>query len=50
LHLAVAYPAFAGASIALIVLVSAVLFHEQIAAVQGLGAAVVVLGIFILTR
>jgi len=50
LRLAVAYPAFAGASIALIVLASAVLFQERISAAQGWGAAVVVLGIVLLTR
>lgn len=50
LQLAVAYPAFAGASIAIIVCLSAVLFQERISAVQGLGAAVVVIGIVFLTR
>jgi Membrane transporters of cations and cationic drugs len=50
LQLAVAYPAFAGAGIALVVLASALLFQERISAGQGLGAAVVVLGIVLLTR
>lgn len=50
LQLAVAYPAFAGASIALVVLVSAILFQERIAVVNVIGAAVVVLGILFLTR
>jgi multidrug transporter EmrE-like cation transporter len=50
LRLAAAYPAFAGASIALIVLASAVLFREHVSAAQGLGAAVVVLGIVLLVR
>jgi multidrug transporter EmrE-like cation transporter len=50
LRLAVAYPAFAGTSIALVVVVSAAFFKEPIAVSDVLGAAAIVLGIFLLTR
>lgn len=50
LKLAVAYPAFAGASITLIVLVSAWLFEERITAENLVGAALVMVGIVALTR
>lgn len=50
LRLAVAYPAFAGASIALIVLASACLFSEKVTSTNLAGAALVVLGIVFLSR
>jgi multidrug transporter EmrE-like cation transporter len=48
--LAVAYPVFAGASIALLVVVSAWLFGETVSVTNIAGAALVVAGIFALTR
>jgi multidrug transporter EmrE-like cation transporter len=50
LNLAVAYPTFAGASVALIVLVSGLLFRERIDLTNIVGSAVVVLGIYLLTK
>lgn len=50
LNFAVAYPAFSGASITLVVLVSAVVFDERTQPIHLLGAATVVLGIYLLTR
>lgn len=50
INFAVAYPAFSGASITVVVLVSAVIFHERVQPINLLGAAMVVLGIFLLTR
>ncbi len=50
LSLGTAYPMFAGASIALLVLVSAWLFGEPVRAVNAAGAALVVVGIVLLTR
>jgi multidrug transporter EmrE-like cation transporter len=50
LAFAVAYPAFAGASITLVVLVSAAVFRERVLPVHLLGAATVMLGIYLLTR
>ena len=49
-RLATAYPAFAGASIALIVLMSAWLFDEKVSSLNFAGAALVVLGIAFLSR
>ena len=50
LRLATAYPIFAGASIALIVLVSTWLFHEKMTSLNLAGAGMVVLGIALLSR
>ena len=50
LRLATAYPIFAGASIAVIVVVSTWLFHEKISSMNLAGAAMVVLGIAFLSR
>jgi multidrug transporter EmrE-like cation transporter len=50
INFAVAYPAFSGASITLVVLVSAVIFSERIQPINLLGSATVVIGIFLLTR
>lgn len=50
LRLAIAYPVFAGASITLIVLVSAWLFNEKVTSLNLAGAALVVLGIAFLSR
>lgn len=50
LAFAVAYPVFSGASITLVVLASAILFQERVQPVNLLGAATIVLGIFLLTR
>ena len=50
LRLATAYPAFAGVSITLIVLVSALLFNEKVSSLNVAGAALVVLGIALLSR
>ena len=48
--LAVAYPAFSGASIALIVLLSLWLFNEKITTTNVAGAVLVVLGIVLLVK
>ena len=50
LRLAVAYPIFAGASITLIVLLSAWLFNEKVTATNVAGAVLVVLGIVLLSK
>jgi small multidrug resistance pump len=50
LRLAVAYPAFAGASITLIVLASAWLFGEKVTMANVVGAGLVVAGIVALTK
>lgn len=50
LKLAVAYPAFAGASITLIVLLSAWFFDEEVTTANLAGAVLVVLGIILLSR
>lgn len=50
LRLAVAYPVFAGSSITLVVVVSAVLFKEPLGVTDILGAAAIVLGIVLLAR
>jgi len=50
LRLAIAYPVFAGASISFIVLVSALLFNERVTSLNLAGAALVVLGIALLSR
>lgn len=47
---AVAYPVFSGASITLVILLSAVAFHERIQPTNLVGAATVVVGIYLLTR
>ncbi|HUP07140.1 MAG TPA: SMR family transporter [Caldimonas sp.] len=48
--LSVAYPLFSGASVALVVLLSAVAFAEKVTAANLAGSAAVVLGIVLLTR
>ena len=48
--LAVAYPVFSGATIALVVLTATLLFGERVSATVVAGCAVVVLGIVLLTR
>ena len=48
LRFAVAYPLFSGASIALVIVASAWLFGEALTAVNVAGAAVIVLGIWLL--
>jgi multidrug transporter EmrE-like cation transporter len=50
LKLAVAYPVFAGASITLVVLLSAWLFNEKVTSINFAGAALVALGIVFLSR
>ena len=50
LKLAVAYPAFAGASITLIVLLSGSFFNEKVTIMNLTGAAFVVLGIIFLSQ
>lgn len=50
MNFAMAYPAFSGASITLVVLVSAVMFQERVQPINLLGAATVVLGIYFLTK
>ena len=50
LELAVAYPAFAGASITLIVLLSAWFFNEKVTTTNVAGAALVILGIVLLSK
>lgn len=50
LKLATAYPVFAGASITLIVLLSAWFFDERVTSTNLAGAALVALGIALLTR
>ena len=50
LKLAVAYPAFAGASVTLIVLLSGSFFNEKVTIMNLAGAAFVVLGIIFLSR
>lgn len=50
LKLGFAYPAFAGASIAAVMLVSTLLFAEQAKPINALGAVLVVLGIVALSR
>jgi len=49
-RLAIAYPVFAGASITLIVMLSAWLFDEKVTSLNLAGAALVVLGIAFLSR
>ena len=48
--LSLAYPMFSGASIALVVLLSAVTFGEKVSATHLAGAATVALGIVLLSR
>jgi len=48
--LSLAYPMFSGASIAFVVLLSAVVFGEKVSATNLAGAATVALGIVLLTR
>ncbi len=50
LKLGFAYPAFAGASIAAVMLVSAFLFAEQTKPINALGAVLVIVGIVALSR
>ena len=50
LKLAIAYPVFAGASITLIVLLSAWFFDEKVTSMNFAGAALVALGIALLSR
>ena len=50
IDLATAYPIFAGTSISLIVLFSALLFGERVSTTNILGAAAIVIGIITLTR
>lgn len=50
LKLAIAYPVFAGASITLIVLFSAWVFGEKVSSTNFAGAALVALGIALLSR
>jgi multidrug transporter EmrE-like cation transporter len=50
ISLSEAYPVFAGASIAFIVILSAVGFNERISATNLSGAVLVVVGIALLTR
>jgi multidrug transporter EmrE-like cation transporter len=50
INFAVAYPAFSGASITLVVVVSAFVFGERVQSINLLGAATVVIGIYLLTR
>ena len=49
LRLAVAYPVFSGATIALMVVTSALAFNERITLTMILGCAVVIAGIVLLT-
>lgn len=50
LPVSVAYPVLAGASLALISFVAAMLFHEKMAAVHWAGAVFIVIGIVLITR
>jgi multidrug transporter EmrE-like cation transporter len=50
MNLSVAYPVFSAAGIALVMLLSSMLFGEAIGSTRALGALVVALGIFMLTR
>lgn len=50
LKLAVAYPAFAGASITLIILLSGSFFSEKVTIINLAGAAFVIFGIILLSR
>ena len=50
LSLAVAYPVFSGATIALMVVTAALFFGERLSATVVAGCAVVVFGIWLLTR
>ncbi len=50
LSLATAYPVFSGATIALMVLASAVVFKEQVTSGMLAGCVVIVAGIVLLTR
>lgn len=50
LPVSVAYPVLAGASLALISLVAAMLFHEKLASIHWFGAALIVAGIILITR
>jgi len=50
LPVSVAYPVLAGASLAMISLVAAWLFHEKLAAVHWAGAVFILVGIILITR
>ena len=48
--MSVAYPVLAGASLALIGFVAALLFHEKLAAIHWAGATLILIGIILITR
>ncbi|HUJ88234.1 MAG TPA: SMR family transporter [Burkholderiales bacterium] len=50
LSLAVAYPVFSGATIALMVATAALLFGERVTYTMLAGSVVIVLGVYLLTR
>jgi len=50
LPVSIAYPVLAGASLALISFVAAMLFHEKLATIHWFGAALIVAGIILITR
>jgi multidrug transporter EmrE-like cation transporter len=50
INLAVAYPIFSGACIALIMILSSFIFREKITVYNIIGAAIVVIGIAFLTK
>ena len=50
LSLAVAYPVFSGATIGLVVALSALVFREQVTSSMLAGCAVIIAGIVLLTR
>jgi multidrug transporter EmrE-like cation transporter len=50
LPVSVAYPVLAGASLALISFVAALLFHEKLATIHWVGAVIICIGIFLITR
>lgn len=50
LNLSVAYPIFSGATIGLIVLIATLFFGERLTASAGAGGALVVVGIWLLSR
>ena len=50
LPVSVAYPVLAGASLALIGFVAALLFHEKLAAIHWAGATLILIGIILITR
>lgn len=50
INLGIAYPIFSAFSIALIIVISILLFHEKMNLINILGALIIIIGIVLLTR